>query len=133
MGNLKRLNISDNKFTGELPDLHQISGLKTFFAQNNHLSGKIPNFDFSNFDQFNVSNNNFSGPIPNIQGNMSADSSLGSSELCGEPISTSCPPGSAPIPSIEKQQKKKKIFKKWVYYILGLYNSRCDYSALDCP
>jgi hypothetical protein len=119
LGNLKRLDISDNKFTSELPDLHQISGLKTFFAQNNHLSGKIPNFDFSNFDQFNVSNNNFSGPIPNVQGNMSADSSLGSSELCGEPISTSCPPGSAPIPSIEKQKKtknKKNLQKMGLLY-----------------
>uniref|UniRef100_A0A2N9GH42 Leucine-rich repeat-containing N-terminal plant-type domain-containing protein n=1 Tax=Fagus sylvatica TaxID=28930 RepID=A0A2N9GH42_FAGSY len=112
LGNLKRLDISNNKFTGELPDLHQISGLKTFFAQNNHLSGKIPNFDFSNFDQFNVSNNNFSGPIPNVQGNMSADSFLGSSELCGEPISTSCPPGAIIVLLIALRFIPKNVLKE---------------------
>ncbi|KAF5476849.1 hypothetical protein F2P56_003541 [Juglans regia] len=73
LGNLKRLDISDNNLSGELPDLPRISGLLTFLAQNNHLSGKIPNFDFYILKEFNLSNNNFSGPIPNLQDRFSAD------------------------------------------------------------
>ncbi|KAK6261149.1 hypothetical protein QUC31_006965 [Theobroma cacao] len=74
LSNLKRFDISFNNFSGEVPDLSRISGLVTFLAQNNQLSGEIPNLDFSNLRRFNVSNNNFSGPIPDVKSRFSADS-----------------------------------------------------------
>ncbi|KAI3454528.1 hypothetical protein Pfo_011191 [Paulownia fortunei] len=64
LSNLKRLDLSDNSFVGELPDMSRISGLVTFLAENNQISGNIPNFNFANLQEFNVSNNNLSGPIP---------------------------------------------------------------------
>ncbi|KAJ6748633.1 hypothetical protein OIU79_029687 [Salix purpurea] len=65
--NLKRLDISNNNFSGELPDMSRIPGLLTFFAENNHISGAIPDFDFSYLQEFSVANNNFSGPIPDVK------------------------------------------------------------------
>ncbi|KAF5479557.1 hypothetical protein F2P56_000367 [Juglans regia] len=90
LGNLKRLDISNNNFSGELPELSRISGLTMLLAQNNHLSGKIPKFDFSNFDVFNVSDNNFSGLIPDVGGRFSESSFLGNPELCGDPSPKNC-------------------------------------------
>ncbi|KAL4633928.1 hypothetical protein ACB092_04G159100 [Castanea dentata] len=123
--NLKRLDISDNNFNGELPDLPRISGLVTYLQQNNHLSGKIPNFDFENFkkSEFNVANNNFSGPIPYLQGHLTADSFFGNSELCGEPLSTACPPSPAPLPSAEDSTPSYKgfFFIYLGYIILGVF------------
>ncbi|RZB80947.1 probable inactive receptor kinase At2g26730 [Glycine soja] len=91
LNNLKSLDISNNEISGPLPNLSRISGLNMFLAQNNHLRGTIPAFDFSNFDQFNVSFNNFSGRIPkNVYGYFSADSFLGNPELCGDPLPKNC-------------------------------------------
>ncbi|KAI4350731.1 hypothetical protein L6164_005156 [Bauhinia variegata] len=90
LNNLKRLDISNNNFSGELPNLSRISGLNVFFAQNNHLSGQIPRFDFSNLARFNVSFNNFSGPIPYVGGHFFADSFIGNPELCGNPLPKNC-------------------------------------------
>ncbi|PON61083.1 Tyrosine-protein kinase [Parasponia andersonii] len=99
--NLKRLHISENNFHGELPDLPRISGLTSFVAENNKLSGKIPDFDFSNLDRFNLSNNNFSGQIPDLRGKFKAESFLGNPYLCGKPLSNPCPP-----PSETEQSRK---------------------------
>lgn len=103
--NLRRLDISNNKFSGPLPDLSRISGLNMFLAQNNQLSGDIPPFDFSNFDQFNVSNNNFSGLIPDVHGHFFADSFLGNPELCGDPLPKNC--SGLPQPLAEKSEELK--------------------------
>ncbi|KAF6175960.1 hypothetical protein GIB67_003448 [Kingdonia uniflora] len=91
LSNLKRLDISNNKFFGKLPNLPKISGLVSFLAQYNDLTGQIPKFDFSNLQLFNISFNNFTGPIPDLKGRFSADSVLGNSALCGEPLLNSCP------------------------------------------
>lgn len=114
LGNLKKLDISDNNLSGELPYLPRISGLKTFLAQNNHLSGGIPNFDFSNFEEFNVSNNNFNGPIPDVQGLLTADSFSGNPELCGKPLSTACPTGRL------KSSSPKEFLIYSGYIVLGV-------------
>ncbi|KAG2678975.1 hypothetical protein I3760_11G029000, partial [Carya illinoinensis] len=115
LGNLKRLDISDNNHSGELPDLPQISGLLTFLAQNNRLSGKIPNFDFYILKEFNLSNNNFSGPIPNLQDCFSANIFLGNPGLWGKPLSTACPPETAPPPS--KTKPKKSSSNDFLIYL----------------
>ncbi|KAA8540848.1 hypothetical protein F0562_024811 [Nyssa sinensis] len=91
LSNLKRLDISNNGLSGELTGLSRISGLLSFFAQNNQLSGEIPKFDFSNLQDFNVSNNNLSGPIPDVNGRFNASSFLGNLGLCGQPLPNICP------------------------------------------
>lgn len=125
LGNLKRLEIFDNNFSGELPDLARISGLLSFLAENNNLSGAIPNFDFPNFESFNVSNNHFSGPIPDVQGHFTAESFNGNPELCGKPLSTSCPPASplAPPPSATKPKASPlnglSIYSGYIILVVG--------------
>lgn len=129
LGNLKRLNISNNDLSGPLPDLSRISGLLTFLAQNNQLTGGIPNFNFSNLFQFNVSNNNFSGPIPgDVNGRFGLDSFSGNKLLCGEPLPNLCPPPPpppppSPPPPVDKKSKRPSksdylIFSG--YGVLGL-------------
>ncbi|XP_039016849.1 probable inactive receptor kinase At2g26730 [Hibiscus syriacus] len=92
LGNLIQLDISNNRFSGELPGLARISCLQMFLAQNNQLTGEIPEFDFSNLDQFNVSNNNFQGPIPDVSQKFPADCYLNNPGLCGEILHKTCPP-----------------------------------------
>ncbi|KAK0587325.1 hypothetical protein LWI29_021028 [Acer saccharum] len=115
LSNLKRLVISNNNFSGKLPDLARISGLLTFFAENNQLSGSIPEFDFSNLLEFNVSNNNFSGPVPDVKGKFSVESVSGNPGLCGKPLSNACPP--PPPPSSEK--KSKHSSNDWLLIFSG--------------
>ncbi|KAF2282908.1 hypothetical protein GH714_043328 [Hevea brasiliensis] len=76
LSNLKRLDISTNSFSGQVSGLSRISGLLSFLAENNQLSGTIPDFDFFNLEIFNVSNNNFSGPIPDVKGKFTVNSFL---------------------------------------------------------
>ncbi|KAL9666953.1 hypothetical protein QQ045_001297 [Rhodiola kirilowii] len=89
LNNLKRLVVSNNAFSGHLPDLARISGLSTFLAQKNQFTGRIPNFDFSNFEVFNVSYNNLTGSIPK-DNHFSKSSFVGNDKLCGEPLENKC-------------------------------------------
>ncbi|XP_050379008.1 probable inactive receptor kinase At2g26730 [Argentina anserina] len=116
LSNLKRFDISNNNFNGELPDMQKISGLLSFLVQNNQLEGSIPEFDFSNLKEFNVSNNLFSGPIPDVKGHFNASSFAGDPNLCGEPLTTSCPP----VPMKSKKSSSQKVLIFSGYVILGL-------------
>ncbi|XP_052183519.1 probable inactive receptor kinase At2g26730 [Diospyros lotus] len=119
LSNLKRIDISNNALSGELPDISRISGLISFLAQNNQLSGHLPRFDFSNLLQFNVSNNNFSGPIPNVNGHFNASSFEGNPALCGPPLPNPCP---APPPAgkISKGPSKNRFLIYSGYGVLAL-------------
>ncbi|XVF50291.1 hypothetical protein PTKIN_Ptkin04bG0084500 [Pterospermum kingtungense] len=119
LSNLKRFDISDNNLSRKVPDMSRISGLITFLAQNNQLSGEIPNLDFSNLQQFNVSNNNFSGPIPDVKGRFSADSFSGNPGLCGELISKPCPLA-PPSTNKSKDSSTKQFLIYSGYVVLGL-------------
>lgn len=119
LSNLKRLEIAYNYFSGELPDLPRISGLISFSAENNQLSGAIPQFDFSNLAEFNVSNNEFSGPVPDVHGRFTESSFFGNSELCGKLLSKACPPA-PPAENASKKSSTKQILIYSGYIILGL-------------
>ncbi|XVF14132.1 hypothetical protein REPUB_Repub09cG0031000 [Reevesia pubescens] len=116
LSNLKQLDISNNMFSGDLPGLARISGLTMFLAQNNQLTGEIPEFDFSNLDQFNVSNNFFQGPIPDEKGKFPASCYLGNPELCGEIVQRKCPPSKKK----SKGLSKNEILMFSGYILLGL-------------
>ncbi|XP_031276946.1 probable inactive receptor kinase At2g26730 [Pistacia vera] len=118
LSNLKRLEIANNNFSGELPDVARISGLITFYVENNQLSGGIPDFDFLNLKDFNVSNNNFSGPIPDVKGRFSADSFSGNPGLCGKPLSNACPP--TPPPEKKSKDSTNQVLLYSGYIIIGL-------------
>ncbi|KAK6920746.1 Leucine-rich repeat [Dillenia turbinata] len=118
LNNLKRLEIYNNSFSGELPDLARISGLLTFRAQNNYLSGPIPQFDFTNLLSLDVSNNNFSGPIPDVHGNIPASSFAGNPGLCGDPLPNACPPSPPPKKSNKLSLDRFLIYSG--YAILGV-------------
>lgn len=123
LNNLKVLDISSNNFSGTLPNLSRISGLIEFSAQNNQLSGFLPNFEFSNFDTFDVSNNNFSGPIPSGGDRFPASSFMNNAQLCGRPLPI---PNSCPLPSSDSSEKsngghtKDEILMYSGYILLGL-------------
>lgn len=119
--NLKRIDVSSNGFSGGIPDLSRISGLLTFFAENNQLNGTIPDFDFSNFDDFNVSNNDLAGAIPAGAGRFTA-SFLNNPRLCGPPSTNSCPPLPPPAPASKKNSSssKKDYFIYSGYALIGV-------------
>nr|KYP37535.1 putative inactive receptor kinase At2g26730 family [Cajanus cajan] len=122
LNNLKRLDISSNEFSGPLPNLSRISGLNMFLAQNNHLSGAIPAFNFYNFDLFNVSFNDFSGHIPNVHGYFSSDSFLGNPELCGDPLPKKCSDQPMPLSASEESKgpSREQILMYSGYAALGV-------------
>ncbi|KVI02518.1 Protein kinase, ATP binding site-containing protein [Cynara cardunculus var. scolymus] len=108
LNNLKKLDISNNAFSGTLSSLPRISGLIEFIAQNNQLSGSIPEFDFSNLATFNVSNNNLSGPIPPGGDLFNATSYLGNPQLCGDPLPNLCETQRATPPSAAQNSSDPK-------------------------
>ncbi|PIN04803.1 Serine/threonine protein kinase [Handroanthus impetiginosus] len=109
LSNLKTLDVSKNGFSGNIPDVSRISGLVTFLAQDNKLSGELPAFDFSNLDKFNVSNNNLSGTVPDFLGKFNETSFLNNPGLCGKSLSKFCP----------SQAKKKGLSKKDYFIYVG--------------
>lgn len=123
LSNLKRIDISNNGFSGSIPDISRISGLLTLFAQNNHLTGVIPQFDFSNLEDFNVSNNDLRGQIPDSGGRFGVASFLGNPGLCGSPLPNACPPPPPPpppSPSKKSSSSKKDYFIYSGYALIGL-------------
>ncbi|CAK9161318.1 unnamed protein product [Ilex paraguariensis] len=125
--NLKRLYISNNNFSGSLPDLARLSGLTEFLAQNNQLSGAIPNFDFANFGVFNVSYNHFKGPIPRGGARFPVSSYINNPELCGDPLpNCPIPLAASALPSAPGTQKsnggisRNQILMFSGYFLLGL-------------
>ncbi|XP_050224114.1 probable inactive receptor kinase At2g26730 [Mercurialis annua] len=118
LGNLKRLQISNNSLSGQIIGLSRISGLISFLAENNRLSGEIPEFHFSNLQEFNVANNYFSGPIPDVKSKFISDSFSGNPGLCGNPLPNSCPPAAPPQTGTKSKHSSKNRFLIYSGYII---------------
>ncbi|XP_016458891.2 pollen receptor-like kinase 4 [Nicotiana tabacum] len=92
--NLKDINLSANRFDGEIShSLLTLNLLESLQVQNNNLNGPIPRFNQSTLIVFNVSYNNLSGEITNTTAllKFGTSSYLGNQELCGPPFSnTTC-------------------------------------------
>ncbi|EEF52036.1 serine-threonine protein kinase, plant-type, putative [Ricinus communis] len=118
LSNLKRLEISNNNLSGQVSGLSRISGLISFLAENNQLSGGIPEFDFSNLQEFNVANNNFIGPIPDVKGKFTIDKFSGNPGLCRKPLLNACPPLAPPPPETKSKHSSKNGFLIYSGYII---------------
>ncbi|KAL2334844.1 hypothetical protein Fmac_016057 [Flemingia macrophylla] len=93
---LVSLNLARNNLHGEIPsEFGNLTGLDFLDLSRNHLSGQIP-FSLSKIDGLgvlNLSNNDLGGRIPR-EGHLQtfdASSFEGNLDLCGEPLSKSCP------------------------------------------
>ncbi|CAN1846102.1 Probable inactive receptor kinase At2g26730 [Linum perenne] len=123
LNNLKRFDISNNSFSGPLPELSRVSGLLSFLVEDNDFSGGIPSgFDFTNLEKFNVSNNNLSGPVPDVGSKFGTESFSGNGNLCGKPLSSSCPesPPISPPNTPHKNRSRDQFLIYSGYMLLGL-------------
>ncbi|XP_047977663.1 probable LRR receptor-like serine/threonine-protein kinase At3g47570 [Salvia hispanica] len=82
---LKDLNLSSNLLNGTIPpSVGKLKVLETLDLSNNHLSGLIPDLlGKLDLDFFNVSCNRLEGRIPGGFSNISAQSFVNNSGLCG--------------------------------------------------
>lgn len=64
---IRTISFMNNQFDSPWPNLHKLSGLKTLFLSDNKFSGDIPDDTFKNMQwlkKIHLSNNQFTGPIP---------------------------------------------------------------------
>lgn len=87
---LVRIDISNNELNGKLPDMSKNTGLKSFLAQNNRFTGKLPVFNYDQLEEFDVSNNDFTGEVPDKTGRFGASSFKGNPKLCGKELPNKC-------------------------------------------
>ncbi|XP_078168845.1 cuscuta receptor 1-like [Carex rostrata] len=92
------LNLSNNHLSGTIPNsisnLHQ---LESFDLSHNFLTGKIPRelTKLTSLESFSVAYNNLSGPTLGVEAQFSTfdnSSYEGNPNMCGPPLSKSCPP-----------------------------------------
>ncbi|KAF5448523.1 hypothetical protein F2P56_029048 [Juglans regia] len=115
---MKRIDLSNNMFSGPIPDsLRILDLLESLQLQNNKLTGTIPEFNQSSLKEFSVSNNDLSGSIPQTQTLQSFGyaSYSGNPGLCGPPSPTPCSPstndtGESPNSSDDKVHLDKIVF-----------------------
>ncbi|XP_042492009.1 pollen receptor-like kinase 4 [Macadamia integrifolia] len=87
MGSLKFLYLADNKLTGKIPSsLAKLPKLLELELDGNKFEGNIPDFQQKNLRLVRVANNQLEGPIPATLSNMDSSSFAGNKGLCGAPL-----------------------------------------------
>ncbi|XP_027332779.1 pollen receptor-like kinase 5 [Abrus precatorius] len=85
---LKRVFLAENGFTGHIPkSLANLPRLLDLELHGNSFGGNIPEFQQKVFRVFNLSYNQLEGQIPESLSNMNTSSFAGNEGLCGAPIS----------------------------------------------
>ncbi|KAL2334847.1 hypothetical protein Fmac_016060 [Flemingia macrophylla] len=125
---LVSLNLARNNLHGEIPsEFGNLTGLDFLDLSKNHFSGKIPS-SLSKIDGLgvlNLSNNDLSGRIPR-EGHLQtfdASSFEGNLDLCGEPLSKSCPGDKTttkPREQIVHGKDDNSVFYEALYMSLGI-------------
>lgn len=78
MGNIKRIHLDNNKFTGSIPkSLAELPKLSELRLDGNQFQGEIPNLHQNTLQLLNVSNNALEGKIPDSLSKMGADLFVG--------------------------------------------------------
>ena len=91
MKSLKKVWLSDNKFTGGIPpSLAELPRLSELYLENNQFSGTIPSIDQPTLMSFNVSNNMLEGEIPPNLAIFNYSSFDGNDHLCGDRVGRGC-------------------------------------------
>ncbi|XP_021297074.1 pollen receptor-like kinase 4 [Herrania umbratica] len=142
LGALKALYLSNNRFTGEIPNdaFKGMRSLKKVFLANNAFSGaipsslttlpklvilrlegnqfvgQIPDFKHKSIKVVNLASNQLEGPIPASLSKMGASMFSGNRNLCGQPLQactfTSPPPSPSPKPSASPQAVLSSLDKE---------------------
>ncbi|KAL0344425.1 UNVERIFIED_CONTAM: putative inactive leucine-rich repeat receptor-like protein kinase IMK2 [Sesamum radiatum] len=93
--NLSVLDLSNNKFQGQIPGvIGNITSITFLDLSENNLTGEIPTslVNLQNLSSFDVSFNNLSGAVPSVLARKFNSSSFtGNVQLCGYSSSTPCP------------------------------------------
>ncbi|KAG8653197.1 hypothetical protein MANES_06G178600v8 [Manihot esculenta] len=106
MGSLKRVFIANNEITGHIPrSLSALPRLRELRLEGNQLQGHIPNFPQKRLKTVNLASNLLVGPIPETLSKMSPESFSGNKDLCGAPL-LSC---SSPITIFRRKSNTSKI------------------------
>ncbi|KAJ6714979.1 LEUCINE-RICH REPEAT PROTEIN KINASE FAMILY PROTEIN [Salix viminalis] len=91
MKSLKKVRLSDNKFTGGIPpSLAELPRLSELHLEKNQFSGTIPSIDQPALMSFNVSNNKLEGEIPPNLAIFNNSSFDGNDHLCGDKFGRGC-------------------------------------------
>ncbi|XAR74061.1 Non-specific serine/threonine protein kinase [Bertholletia excelsa] len=91
MGSLKKLYLSHNRFSGPLPSsLTLLPKLRALHLEGNQFVGRIPDFQQEHLVVVNLSDNQLEGPIPPGLVNQNPTSLQGNKDLCGKPLESVC-------------------------------------------
>ncbi|MFN0203520.1 MAG: leucine-rich repeat domain-containing protein [Bacteroidia bacterium] len=65
---LERLDLSNNKLVGTIPNFKNLPKLRRLYLQNNRLMGPLPDFNsLPNVTEINVANNRLNGALPSLK------------------------------------------------------------------
>ncbi|CAH9118756.1 unnamed protein product [Cuscuta europaea] len=106
MTSLKKVYLSNNNFVGNIPiSLATTPRLLELKLENNGFTGTIPEFP-PGLKLLNVSNNKLEGRIPRSISVMDPSTFAGNKNLCGKPLETVCKTESPPPPSPTPQSAR---------------------------
>ncbi|CAN4096510.1 unnamed protein product [Withania somnifera] len=109
MGSLKKIWLSRNKFSGTIPEsLANLKYLMELHLESNAFSGQIPNLSQVSLTSIDLSNNKLQGEIPLSLSKFGLDPFKGNTELCGQQLGKEC------NKETKETQGAPKFTLKWI-------------------